>query len=626
MVQPLANEPTASAADTMDGTAVTKPVAVPAAEGSAEETAEEAKPAASADEKAADEDKTADDAEAKDDDDSSSDSNDSDDEEIYYPQVSIQDAEGNAGHNSVANNYVDDTPSDWQYSEEDEGKGDARFDPELKDKSANTDAKDADAEAKKGEDEDDEDKPKALTYRVLDEMWNQADYRWQIVHLPKGNRSDHLYAFCIHRRLVPSGAAGMFKVMIRVLSQPLGKVLQKLVAPHDRLYESVPFLPINHIYASKANLESWLAHYDAEHKGKDGKDASAEPAAAVAVGEEPATEEVKENADAEEAKKKKEELPKDAQATLELLNKLSTEQLAEAAEGVRDLLTFLHDEFADTVRKYNELIADGLITYDLLWLMFNVGDEVVFPHQAINQSQLMKVTEVRYVPTDGEDPAYLAVQGETLEWSGTHFFTHQVRRGITQFSGPRPIHELSLQLRSRVAESVQATMAARGRRYAALTGVHYKSYRGALIRRAGCRIIQVPCRGRVVIDRNGMVQENPGYPVNSPNTYTQEQNGLDNWAAPDLDAEHFTDVDYMRMPPTVYGFTLAKKAWGELLVDNVSDIDFDTNVWDKLVLAPRTKRLIKGLVESHVAGGLVTDIIEGKGQGLIFLLHGSPGQ
>ncbi|KAJ3361478.1 hypothetical protein GGF31_002228, partial [Allomyces arbusculus] len=446
----------------------------------------------------------------------------SEDEDDDYPYKTIRDPEGRPRSN--LNYYLAAEPSERQYRAEDMGKGDPRIEQTTSD-----------------------DTPSA-----------EEKIPWQAVQPAKTcTQSKSVYAFYVHRRQVQDSANDTHKVLIRIMSPPLAKVLQKLVDPHDRLYDSVPFLPINHIYASRVKLEAWLVQYESH----------------------------------------------DAQATTDLLNKLSVEDLAKAAEAIRHQLKVMHDEFAETMRKYHELIADGLITYDLLWLMFNVGDDVVFQHEVIDQAQAMKVTSVQYVPAERDDPAYLSVRGTTLEWSGKHFFTDEVRRGITIFPGPRPIHELSLQLLSRVDKPTKTAMAARGRRYAQFTDVHYKSYRGSLIRRAGCRIIQVPCRSRVMIDRKGMIRENPNWPISVPRTRNRERNGLDNW-----------------------GFSLAKKVWGELLVDHITDIKFDTHIWNKLVLAPRTKRLIKGLVESHVAGGLVTDIIEDKGQGLIFLLHGSPGQ
>jgi len=47
----------------------------------------------------------------------------------------------------------------------------------------------------------------------------------------------------------------------------------------------------------------------------------------------------------------------------------------------------------------------------------------------------------------------------------------------------------------------------------------------------------------------------------------------------------------------------------------------------RLVLKPQKKELIKALITSYISSGdsMTSDIIEGKGKGLVILLHGGPG-
>jgi len=47
--------------------------------------------------------------------------------------------------------------------------------------------------------------------------------------------------------------------------------------------------------------------------------------------------------------------------------------------------------------------------------------------------------------------------------------------------------------------------------------------------------------------------------------------------------------------------------------------------FERLVLEEKSKELIKALVTVHVSTNKMSDIISGKGAGLIILLHGSPG-
>mmetsp|Transcript_12653 Transcript_12653/g.41711 ORF Transcript_12653/g.41711 Transcript_12653/m.41711 type:complete len:727 (-) Transcript_12653:102-2282(-) len=78
--------------------------------------------------------------------------------------------------------------------------------------------------------------------------------------------------------------------------------------------------------------------------------------------------------------------------------------------------------------------------------------------------------------------------------------------------------------------------------------------------------------------------------------------------------------------PTVAGFSFAAKAWGVAMVDGLRDVEFNDRAFAQLVLPPDRKRLIEALVLSHNDQGRQTaDLIAGKGEGSIFLLHGPPG-
>ena len=76
--------------------------------------------------------------------------------------------------------------------------------------------------------------------------------------------------------------------------------------------------------------------------------------------------------------------------------------------------------------------------------------------------------------------------------------------------------------------------------------------------------------------------------------------------------------------PVVCGFSLTSRAWGLAMVDWLSPVTFRESVFEELVLPAPRKRLLQALITSHSQRTNV-DVLPGKGEGLIFLLHGSPG-
>jgi flagellar biosynthesis GTPase FlhF len=89
-----------------------------------------------------------------------------------------------------------------------------------------------------------------------------------------------------------------------------------------------------------------------------------------------------------------------------------------------------------------------------------------------------------------------------------------------------------------------------------------------------------------------------------------------------------TELDYMICSEKLVGFVLSAKTWADnLLVDGISDIEWKEDPYQFLQLQSHHKVLVKTLVEGFSEGTTVLqdDIIKGKGNGLIFLLHGPPG-
>lgn len=67
-------------------------------------------------------------------------------------------------------------------------------------------------------------------------------------------------------------------------------------------------------------------------------------------------------------------------------------------------------------------------------------------------------------------------------------------------------------------------------------------------------------------------------------------------------------------------------ATGDLVVENIKEVPWKSTAFERLVLSAQKKKIIRALVSAHVATTTSsTDIVDGKGNGLIMLLHGSPG-
>lgn len=96
----------------------------------------------------------------------------------------------------------------------------------------------------------------------------------------------------------------------------------------------------------------------------------------------------------------------------------------------------------------------------------------------------------------------------------------------------------------------------------------------------------------------------------------------------EMEQEHPPDeAFYYLVPLQTKGFNLRTKKWLDLNVDQIGPVVWNERAFDSLVLDKnrKTKELITALVSKQISSSKSTDVVAGKGNGLILLLHGGPG-
>lgn len=79
------------------------------------------------------------------------------------------------------------------------------------------------------------------------------------------------------------------------------------------------------------------------------------------------------------------------------------------------------------------------------------------------------------------------------------------------------------------------------------------------------------------------------------------------------------------LPLSIKGFHLRRKKWFDLSADCIFNVKWNEEAFQSLVIDHKARDLITALVTNHIAAEKGTDLIMGKGNGLILLLHGGPG-
>ncbi|KAJ5713103.1 uncharacterized protein N7483_010284 [Penicillium malachiteum] len=79
------------------------------------------------------------------------------------------------------------------------------------------------------------------------------------------------------------------------------------------------------------------------------------------------------------------------------------------------------------------------------------------------------------------------------------------------------------------------------------------------------------------------------------------------------------------LPLNLKGYNLRHKKWFEISADRISDVKWNREAFQSLVMERKSKELVQALVTNQIETEKATDLIPGKGNGLILLLHGGPG-
>ncbi|KAG1892084.1 P-loop containing nucleoside triphosphate hydrolase protein, partial [Suillus subluteus] len=269
----------------------------------------------------------------------------------------------------------------------------------------------------------------------------------------------------------------------------------------------------------------------------------------------------------------------------------------DVAEHLGVLLRMVEKEFKPTAQELELQLSYGHIAFDLLKYYFERGvkyyilqkDVLVIAH-GITKTQ-RKLRCIRRIGVSSLAYRLLFLDGETTRWDGHKYINEKMTFSIPKYDGTVELSKLSCKI---MTDDVRAKLIARGNLYSSFSGgFHYKS-----------------CI-RIVIDERAF-NESQGH-IRDPDE-----------KIPDV-----PEGKHDQLPAFVNGFELKSRQWKSFHVENIDDIRFDEKAWDHLVVDDDVKSLIRGLVDVtknvNTSQHLISDVITGKGGGLIALLHGPPG-
>lgn len=309
-----------------------------------------------------------------------------------------------------------------------------------------------------------------------------------------------------------------------------------------------------------------------------------------------------------------------------LKERLSVEMARESPEqyALEDLQTavdFLDNEFSSERLSLESLQAEGDITYDLLWALFSPAVEGFTVDKLLSEPQAFRFMSGEYVETQREGNWY-EVSGDILNHDGVKYGWGTLRVKIPEFEGAVKIRDLSaFPFRfHHDQENQRDLLHKRGENFLRLLDHALQEYQGQAIHeemgKDGPELKQFFATGRIMVDPRAYCDHSPNqWLVRGPSVRRRI-----------VTPQSLSDDDKIFCFYRILGFSFIQKRWASFAVSGMTDVEWNLSAFDKLILAPRKREVIKSLVQSHGADtAAFDDIIGGKGKGLVGLLSGGPG-
>lgn len=290
----------------------------------------------------------------------------------------------------------------------------------------------------------------------------------------------------------------------------------------------------------------------------------------------------------------------------------------EAAVGIKELLAILHEDRKKRKASYFKRQKKGMVEVTDIETVFSIGTEVAFDTGGDMGTVGGIVKNVKF--HHSFFGAYFEINLHVV-----HAIKGEVAQGcfvahMAGFHGQVPLKSLPLR---KITPADKKELTERGEMFAQFfkPGT-YVAYKGTLVQPSWYSQRTYRADGRIVVDPISFERQEPEGWRNCLNTAGVSID-RDDERAKIKKENKISTKDYWRCIPQLYGFSLAVKQWGRFLIGGMETIKWRDDAWEKLVHDEEEKDIIYSLVKFHGKG--FTDIIEGKGGGTIFLLHGKPG-
>lgn len=222
-----------------------------------------------------------------------------------------------------------------------------------------------------------------------------------------------------------------------------------------------------------------------------------------------------------------------------------------------------------TSERLTPLLQEGKITYDMLWALFKANSHVITTCPGSGQMRCLQYNMGEEKKTE-QGVEYFELQCQYLDFDGQVFGTVTEKLPIERFRGARAVTALDVypMYFYRTPNEIMHSLIERGRKFIDLMGSHHRVYDGLAFRRTREGLVRISLRSKIMVDAEQFRKIIPGYArIIAKKTeegffadVTTTEPRVTNC---NMDATNLPDDKLILCSPTVLGFSLDNKFWGE---------------------------------------------------------------
>jgi flagellar biosynthesis GTPase FlhF len=273
------------------------------------------------------------------------------------------------------------------------------------------------------------------------------------------------------------------------------------------------------------------------------------------------------------------------------------------------------------------------ISYDRLWTLF--PPETIVYSKLLEKHRAFRVRESWY--ETGEMPG-LGLKVKFIDFDGERVGSRKMELFIPKYTGTQELSELPTMPLDMLddCKEVREELTARGRKFETYIGQQYEQYDGVALKKTQQGYARYNVTGRVMIDCKTYHRLEPNDSFSVKELVNDEAAkkerarlraaGNTGFVTKGTVHDKLSEEDVLLTNATVRGYSFTIKKFLEFFTDQLVPIEWNSSCFDDLVLDAGTKKTVQALVSTHsMEREGFDDIVKGKGQGLVCVLHGPPG-